>query len=149
MAEGERVIAISDVIAEHVRQNYSVDRARLRVIHRGIDIARFDPDRVSAERMVQLSPRWRLPDGIPLILMPGRLTRWKGQPVLPEALAQRGGIEYRCVMVGSDQGRTASRRGIQMLIATTCLGPPGYQRGPWVDLAPPGRQTQDEGKSRA
>src|SRR3546814_15267379 len=92
MAEGERVSAISDFIAEHVRQNYSVDRARLRVIHRGIDIARFDPDRVSAERMVQLSTRWRLPDGIPLILMTGRLTRWTGQTVL-RSEERRGGQE--------------------------------------------------------
>src|SRR3546814_20048201 len=122
MAEGEGVIAISDFIAGHGRQNHSVDRARLRVIHRGIDSARFDPDRVSAERMVQLSTRWRLPDGIPLILMPGRLTRWQGQTVLLEALAQLGGIEYRCVMVGSDQGRTAFRRELEALIASPDLG---------------------------
>src|SRR3546814_18649014 len=79
MADGERVIAISDFVAQHVRQHYNVDRTRLRVIRRGIDIARFDPDRVSAERMIQLSTRWRLPDGLPLILMPGRLPPWTGQ----------------------------------------------------------------------
>jgi glycosyltransferase involved in cell wall biosynthesis len=122
MAEGERVIAISEFIAQHVRQHYSVDRARLRVIRRGIDIARFDPDRVSAERMIQLSTRWRLPDGVPLILMPGRLTRWKGQTVLLEALSQLGDIDCRCVMVGSDQGRAAYRRELEALIARYGLG---------------------------
>ncbi|HMA13537.1 MAG: glycosyltransferase family 4 protein [Bacteroidota bacterium] len=122
MTEGERVIAISEFIAEHVRQNYSIDRSRLRVIRRGIDIARFDPDRVSAERMIQLSTRWRLPDGLPLILMPGRLTRWKGQTVLLEALARLEGLEYRCVLVGSDQGRAAYRRELEALIARHGLG---------------------------
>ena len=122
MAEGERVIAISEFIAEHVREHYDVDRTRLRVIPRGIDIARFDPDRVSAERMIQLSTRWRLPDGVPLVLMPGRLTRWKGQTVLLEALAQLSGIDYRCVMVGSDQGRAAYRRELEALIARYGLG---------------------------
>jgi glycosyltransferase involved in cell wall biosynthesis len=92
------------------------------VIRRGIDIARFDPDRVSAERMIQLSTRWRLPDGVPLILMPGRLTRWKGQTVLLEALAQLSGLDYRCVMVGSDQGRAAYRRELEALIARLGLG---------------------------
>ncbi|WP_340116604.1 glycosyltransferase family 4 protein [Pelagibius sp. 7325] len=118
MAEGERVIAISEFIAQHVRENYNVDPARLRVIRRGIDIARFDPDRVSAERMIQLSTRWRLPDGVPLILMPGRLTRWKGQTVLLDALAQLKDLDYRCVMVGSDQGRTAYRRELEALVAS-------------------------------
>jgi glycosyltransferase involved in cell wall biosynthesis len=122
MTEGERVIAISEFIADHVRENYNVDRTRLRVIRRGIDIARFDPDRVSAERMIQLSTRWRLPDGVPLILMPGRLTRWKGQTVLLEALSQLKDIDYRCVMVGSDQGRTAYRRELEALIARYGLG---------------------------
>ncbi len=117
MAEGERVIAISEFIADHVRQNYNVDPARLRVIRRGIDLARFDPDRVSAERMIQLTTRWRLPDGVPLILMPGRLSRWKGQAVLLEALTYLRDIDYRCVLVGSDQGRTGYRRELEALIS--------------------------------
>ena len=118
MAEGERVIAISEFIADHVRKNYNVEPARLRVIRRGIDLNRFDPDRVSAERMIQLSTRWRLPDGVPLILMPGRLSRWKGQAVLLEALTHLRDIEYRCVMVGSDQGRTGYRRELEGLISS-------------------------------
>ena len=118
MAEGERVIAISEFIAEHVRENYNVDPARLRVVRRGIDIARFDPDKVSAERMIQLSTRWRLPDGVPLILMPGRLSRWKGQAVLLEALTHLRDTDYRCVMVGSDQGRTGYRRELEGLISS-------------------------------
>src|SRR3546814_9683309 len=54
--------------------------------------------------------------------MPGRLTRWKGQTVLLEALSRLGDIDYRCVMVGSDQGRTAYRRELEALIARHGLG---------------------------
>ena len=121
MTEGERVIAISEFVAEHVRANYDVDPARLRVIRRGIDVARFDPDRVSAERMIQLSTRWRLPDGVPLILLPGRLSRWKGQALLLQALTQLKDLDYRCVFVGSDQGRTGYRRELESLIGSLGL----------------------------
>jgi len=72
--------------------------------------------------MIQLSTRWRLPDGLPLIHMPGRLTRWKGQTVLLEALARLDGLDYRCVMVGSDQGRAGYRRELEALIARHGLG---------------------------
>ncbi|MEQ8355704.1 MAG: glycosyltransferase family 4 protein [Kiloniellaceae bacterium] len=118
MTEGERVIAISEFIADHIRKNYKVEPTQLRVIRRGIDVNRFDPDRVSAERMIQLSTRWRLPDGVPLILLPGRLSRWKGQTVLLEALTHLRDIEHRCVMVGSDQGRTGYRRELEGLISS-------------------------------
>src|SRR3546814_11547069 len=67
MTRGERVIAISDFIAGHIRENYGIDEFRLRTIHRGVDLTRFDPDRVSAERVIQLSRLWRIPDGVPVV----------------------------------------------------------------------------------
>ena len=39
MARGERVIAISEYVAEHVRERYQVPPERLRLIPRGVDIA--------------------------------------------------------------------------------------------------------------
>jgi glycosyltransferase involved in cell wall biosynthesis len=105
MARGERVIAISRFIAEHMQAVYRADPERIRVVHRGIDFLRFDPSRVSPERIIQLAQRWRLPDGYPVIMLPGRLTRWKGQTVLIDALAALGRRDVRCLLVGSDQGR--------------------------------------------
>jgi len=115
MTRGERVIAISHFIADHIQAVYSTDPRRLRVIHRGIDMERFDPGRVSQERIIQLAQRWRLPDGYPVIMLPARLTRWKGQEVLIEALALLGRRDLRCLLVGSDQGRTAYTREIKAL----------------------------------
>ena len=113
MARGDRVIAISDFIAGHVREVYKVDPARLVTIPRGIDLQRFDPHRVSAERMKSLSDAWRMPDGLPLVLLPGRLTRWKGQLVLIDAMAalvkRLGEDRVACVLVGDEQGRTGYR----------------------------------------
>ncbi len=109
MAKGDRVIAISEFVAEHVRQTYGVDDDRLVTIHRGIDTNLFDPAKVSAERIIQVSRRWRLDDNHPVIMLPGRLTSWKGQAVLIEALAILGRQDVCCVLVGGDQGRTAYR----------------------------------------
>ncbi|MCF8479206.1 MAG: glycosyltransferase family 4 protein [Rhodospirillum sp.] len=106
MTQGDRVIAISRFIARHIRETYDLDGSTIRVVHRGIDINSFNPDRVSAERMITLATQWRLPDDAPVIMLPGRLTRWKGQAVLIKALAKLERKDVRCLLVGSDQGRS-------------------------------------------
>lgn len=122
MTRGERVIAISHFISEHMQRLYHVDPDKIRVIHRGVDLDRFDPGRVSAERLIQLARQWRLPDGAPVIMLPGRLTRWKGQSVLIEALALLGRRDIRCLLVGADQGRTKYRGELEKLISRRGLG---------------------------
>ncbi|HSR72253.1 MAG TPA: glycosyltransferase family 4 protein, partial [Kiloniellales bacterium] len=116
MTKGERVIANSEFIARHIRTHYKVAPERLRVIHRGVDLERFDPERVSAERVVQLARRWRLPDDVPIVMLPGRLTRWKGQTLLIEALAGLRERDFLCILVGSDQGRGGYRAELDRLI---------------------------------
>jgi len=121
MVKGERVIANSEFIARHIRDIYKIDPAYIRVVRRGVDLDRFDPERVSAERVVQLANRWRLPDGVPVVMLPGRLARWKGHTALIEALATLGDLELLCVIVGSDQGRAAYRSELERLIARNGL----------------------------
>ena len=116
MTRGERVIAISHFIAGHVRRVYGVPAAAIRVIHRGVDLERFDPKKVNAERVVALAGKWRLPDGMPVVMLPGRLTRWKGQVVFIRAIAALPRRDIRCLLVGSDQGRSAYRRELEDLI---------------------------------
>jgi glycosyltransferase involved in cell wall biosynthesis len=122
MTRGARVIAISNFIAGHVRQVYGVPASKIRVIPRGVDLDRFDPSLVSAERVTILANQWRLGDGNPVIMLPGRLTRWKGQTVFLEAIARLGRKDIRCVLVGSDQGRADYRQELEDVIARHDLG---------------------------
>jgi len=113
MTFGDRVIAISTFIGGHVRRHYGVPVEKIRVIHRGVDLERFDPEKVSAERVIKLATEWRLPDGVPIVMLPGRLTRWKGQLVLIDAIAKMERKDIRCLLVGSDQGREDYRRELE------------------------------------
>lgn len=121
MTRGERVIAISQFIAGHVRQLYGVPSGKIRVIHRGVDLDRFDPAKVTAQRVVNLATDWMLPDGMPVIMLPGRLTRWKGQPVVIDALGKLNRRDVRCLLVGGDQGREDYRAELEAMISARNL----------------------------
>jgi len=110
MIKGDRVVAISSFIAGHMRKLYGIQRDKIRLIHRGVDLVRFDPEQVSAERLVKLTTQWNIPDGLPVIALPGRLSRWKGQLVFIDAIAKLGRQDICCLLIGSDQGRTDYRK---------------------------------------
>ncbi len=105
MARGEIVIAASRFIADLVTARHGIDPSRIRVIPRGVDPAVFDPAAVSAERISRLRQAWRLPDGMRVAMLPGRLTAWKGHTILLDAIARLSRQNVVCVLVGSDQGR--------------------------------------------
>jgi glycosyltransferase involved in cell wall biosynthesis len=116
MQSGDLAIAISDFIAAHMRERYRTPASRIRVIHRGVDLAAFDPQAVPAPRVVQLAEEWRLPDGVPIALLPGRLTRWKGQGVFLHALERLKDLDMLGLIVGSEQGRVAYRAELDGLV---------------------------------
>lgn len=109
MTKGDRVIAISEFIADHIRRHYKIDPDRLTVVPRGVDLALFDPSVVPGARVIKLSEEWRLPDGVPVVMLPGRLTRWKGQRLLLEALTRIDRRDFIAVLVGDEGGRVAYR----------------------------------------
>ncbi|MBB4313491.1 glycosyltransferase family 4 protein [Roseospira marina] len=117
MIEGARVIAISQFIAAHIREQYGVTDDRIRIIPRGVDLTTFTPQAVREQRIVRLATQWRLPEDATVILMPGRLTRWKGQSLLIEAMARLGRPGVHALIVGSDQGRAAYRTTLDDQIA--------------------------------
>ncbi len=122
MAMGERVIAISKFIGGHLHQIYGAPAAKIRIIHRGVNLERFDPAKVSAERVTVLANAWRLEDGLPVVMLPGRLTRWKGQVMFIEAIAKMARRDLRCLLVGGDQGRTEYRQELENLVNSRGLG---------------------------
>lgn len=110
MASGRRVIAISSFIARRLARDYRVGPDRLRVIPRGADTARFDPAIVRGPRIQALADQWGLPEGAAIIMLPGRLTRWKGQTLLLEALSRLAARKeetrpWVCVLVGPARRR--------------------------------------------
>jgi glycosyltransferase involved in cell wall biosynthesis len=121
MARGERVIAISRFIAEHVRAVHGVGEDRLRLIPRGVDERIFDPARVGPERLAALRAAWGVAEGRPVVMLPGRITRWKGQEVLVEAMARLGG-EALALLVGDAAGREGFRDALATRIAALGLG---------------------------
>jgi glycosyltransferase involved in cell wall biosynthesis len=116
MAKGQRVIAISEFVADHIRELYGLGASVIRTIPRGVDLSRFDPTRVPAERKVKLIHDWHLPDDRPLVLMPARLSRKKGHLVLVEALAKLKRKDICCLMVGDDGRQTSYRSSLIEMI---------------------------------
>jgi glycosyltransferase involved in cell wall biosynthesis len=121
MARGERVIAISDFVAEHAAQVYGVGADRLRTIPRGVDLDMFDPRQVTGARMANLAREWRLPDGLPIVMLPGRLTRWKGGLDFVAAIAALARRDIFCLIVGAEQ-RRGFRRELEAEIESRGLG---------------------------
>ena len=117
MAKGDRVIAISEFISDQVCQRYGADPNNVRVVPRSADIELFSPAAVSPERVIQLSETWRIPDDAAVVMLPGRLTRWKGHMVLLEALARlKNNKSIRCIMVGGQQGKSGYLRELRKAI---------------------------------
>jgi glycosyltransferase involved in cell wall biosynthesis len=113
MTKGDRVIAISHFIKEYIQNYFEVDARNLVTIPRGVDIDRFAPELVKPERAINLAKLWRIPDGVPIILMPGRISRIKGHQVLIDALEKLGRRDIFCVMVGPNQGRNEFQESLE------------------------------------
>lgn len=111
MAKGDVVIANSQWIAQHVHSVHEVPWEQIVTIPRGVDLDVFDPAVVSASRVDAVRARWGIAgDKRLVLLLPGRLTEWKGQLVALEALSllapeERAGLSL--VMAGDAQGRSA------------------------------------------
>jgi len=109
MAKGDPVIAISDYVAGIVKERHGVPDERLVVIPRGADTNQFREEAVGEARVVKLASAWGVgDDSRPVLLLPGRLTRWKGQEHAIEAArilkAERGPGAFQLIMVGDDGG---------------------------------------------
>ena len=134
MTRGDRVIAVSDFIARHIAETYAVEPGRIRTIPRGVDLAAFDPARVDSGRIAALRAAWQVPEGRPVVMLPGRLTALKGHLALLDALA-RIETSVCCVLVGdSDPRHTGYRARIEQRIKTLGAGHTVLLAGPCHDM---------------
>ncbi len=113
VARADRVIAVSNFVADHLRERYGVDDRRLRLVRRGIDLVRFDPARVSAERVIMQAQQWRLPDGVPIVMMPAPFVRGGGQSALITALARVQARDFHALLLALGEGEDGRDRAIE------------------------------------
>ena len=123
MIRSHLTIAGSNFIFKHIKDNYSkyLDlKKKFLVIFRGINVDYFDPSTTLETDEDSLRASWGIPIDKKLILMPGRLTPWKGQEVFIEALNQvnkeLGHQSFYAVILGSDQGRDIYSKKIKRLV---------------------------------
>ncbi len=112
MVKSNLVIAGSNFIFSHIKKNYSdyLDvKNKLLVIFRGINVDYFDPTTKTESEEKKLLKKWEIEKNKKIILLPGRLTSWKGQELFLEAInlvnIQLGYEAFYAVILGSDQGR--------------------------------------------
>ena len=123
MTKGDLVIAVSDYIANLIKKDYQVSEQKIRVIHRGVDTDIFDATKVSKTRIISLSKKWNLPDGATIIMLPCRLSRWKGHHLMLEALSRlKEREDLYCIFVGSIQGKDSFRKEIEHYASSLGLG---------------------------
>ena len=112
MVRSDLIIAGSNFIFSHIKENYSKylnAKKKLLVIFRGINVDYFDPTTKLDSDEKKLLKKWQIEKDKKIILLPGRLTGWKGQEVFIEAInlvnIELGYEAFYAVILGSDQGR--------------------------------------------
>lgn len=88
MARADQIIAVSECVKQYVLKNYKVPDERVTVIQRGVDISAFYPRPPEAEWLARLHEQHPQLAGKRLIMMPGRISRWKGQTLFVNAMSQ-------------------------------------------------------------
>ena len=116
MTKGEKVIAISKAVSDHIRRCYHIPVSRISLIYRGIDPETFHPSNVSRERIIRLKKKWGLEERLPLVMLPGRVTPLKGHDIFMAALAQIKDLPWRAVCVGIFDSQSAHFRRLRRLI---------------------------------
>ncbi|HUJ45494.1 MAG TPA: glycosyltransferase family 4 protein, partial [Rhizomicrobium sp.] len=109
MVRSDAIIANSQWTADHIVEEHGIARDKIHVVPRGVDFAEFDPAKVGADRVRAMRAAWGAGERDVVVLLPGRLTRWKGQLVLIAALAELRRTaklgNVRAVLLGDAQGR--------------------------------------------
>ena len=123
MVRSDLIITGSNFIFSHVKDNYSElikSKNKFLVIFRGINVDYFDPTTKLESEEKKLLQKWEINKEKKIILMPGRLTSWKGQELLIEAInlvkIELGYEAFNTIILGSDQGRNLYKKKLIRLV---------------------------------
>ena len=123
MLKSDLIIAGSNFIFSHINKNYSEylnSKKKFLVIFRGINTEYFDESTTIESDEDKLLKKWDLKRGKKIILLPGRLTSWKGQDLFIEAVnilnKELGHEAFYAVVLGNDQGRDIYKKKLMRLV---------------------------------
>ena len=122
MVRSNLIIAGSNFIFSHIKENYPKlinDKKKLLVIFRGINVDYYDPSTKLENDEKKLLQNWKIEKDKKIILLPGRLTSWKGQELFIEAVnlvnIELGYEAFYAIILGSDQGRDLYKKKLTRL----------------------------------
>ena len=123
MVKSDLLIAGSNFIFSHISENYKSFlnyKKKFLVIFRGINTEYFNPEIIKTKDIDKLKTLWDISGNKKVILLPGRLTSWKGQEMFIEAInlfqLSNPKLEYVAIILGSDQGRNVYRKKLERLV---------------------------------
>ena len=123
MVKSDLLIAGSNFIFSHINDNYPKylnPKKKFLVIFRGINTEYFDPDNLKKNSVSKLKTLWQIEENSKVILLPGRLTSWKGQELFIEAINKfkklNSDLDFTAIILGSDQGRTVYKKKLERLV---------------------------------
>ena len=123
MVRSDLLIAGSNFIFSHINENYLKylnSKKKFLVIFRGINTEYFDQENLKKNSVSKLKTLWQIEDKSKVILLPGRLTSWKGQELFIEAINKfkklNADVDFTAVILGNDQGRTVYKKKLERLV---------------------------------
>jgi len=123
MVNSDLLIAGSNFIFSHINDNYFKylnSKKKFLVIFRGINTEYFDSDNLKKNSVSKLRTLWQIEENSKVILLPGRLTSWKGQELFIEAISKfkklNSDLNFTAVILGNDQGRTVYKKKLERLV---------------------------------
>lgn len=102
MLQGEKVIAVSDFVRQHLKTEYQVPEEHICLIPRGADLNKFNPDLITDEKLQAFIQKYDIPMDKPIISLVGRLSRMKGHLEVLDALQKMNNKKVTLLFVGGN-----------------------------------------------
>jgi glycosyltransferase involved in cell wall biosynthesis len=135
LTRADALIAVSEHVARSIAERLPAAQERLSVLTPGVNLNRFDPAAVRADRVIKLAQELRVPDGRPVVLCPTRFDQDRGQSNLIAAIRRLARDDVFCLLLGSTGGATPFEKRLEREIEkSTLLG--RVQIGPYVEDMP-------------
>ncbi|MBQ9090184.1 MAG: glycosyltransferase family 4 protein [Alphaproteobacteria bacterium] len=102
MTQGRVVIAVSAFIQQHLMRDYRIPEQHIRLIPRGADINKFNPEKITSTQIDAFANEYQIPRDKPIITLVGRLTRIKGHMIVLDALKQMKHQDITVLFIGGN-----------------------------------------------